>query len=364
MRKQFWIQAKDEIIKYTVSLLLVFAIGAIIILIQGGDPLESFAAVFQGALVGEGSIAKSIRWITPCIISGIAATIAFKSGVNNLGIDGQIYVGAFTAAMVGYAIALPTGLHIPLTILAAGLAGLLFALVPALLKLYFKVDEMITTLMFNYVAMLLTEYLALKFVGFDGSKSPEQVATPPILESAKLSLLFPPYQATTGIFIAIGLALIVYLLYRFTLKGYELKQVGENMLFSRQGGIRVKRTYVLIFLLSGLIAGICGAVEIMGPHGKFRPSFATNLGWDGIMIALIAKNNPIGVVIVGALWGLLKNGSFAMERMTDTNRLVITLIQSLFVLFVTVDYKAVWAKIVAWNEKRKMKAAEGASRHA
>ncbi|MBW8347918.1 ABC transporter permease [Bacillus sp. IITD106] len=349
--KQTLANAKTEVYKYLFAFLCVLAIGVIIILIQGGNPIKSFSAIFSGSLIGIDSIARSIRWIIPCIIAGIAATVAFRSGVFNLGIDGQIYIGAFIAAMIGYSIGLPRGLHIPLTIICAGLGGLIFAIIPAVLKLYFRVNEMVTTLMLNYVAILFTEYLAMMFLGFDGSKSPEQVATPPILESAKLKQLFPPYQATTGIFIALGLVIIVHIIYKYTTKGYELKQLGENMIFSRLGGIRVPSMYLAIFLISGFIAGITGAVEIMGPHGKFRAQFATNLGWDGIMIALIARNNPIGVIIVGSIWGILKNGAFAMERMTDTSRLVIVLIQALFVLFITVDFNKLQTNIKKlWNK--------------
>lgn len=351
--KQLWNNIKGEVIKYTAALVAVLFIGAVIIWLQGGNPAAAVRAIFTGSLVGTGSIARTIRWVTPSILAGIAATVAFKSSVNNLGIDGQIYVGAFVAAMVGYAVSLPGYLHGPLTMLAAGLAAMLFAFIPAILKMRFHVNEMITTLMFNYVALLLTEYLALRFVGFDAAHSPEQVATPPILASAKLSLLFPPYQATTGIFIALFAAVAAYLIYAYTVKGYELKQVGENARFAEQGGVKVASTYLLIFLLSGFIAGLTGAVEIMGPHGRFRPQFATNLGWDGIMIALIAKNNPLGVVLVGAIWGIIKNGAFAMERMTDTSRLVITLIQALFVLFVTVNFQSLFDNIrQKWAQRR------------
>lgn len=343
--KRLWSNIKGEVIKYTAALMAVLLIGAVIIWMQGGDPLAALRAIFTGSLVGKASIARTIRWVTPSILAGIAATVAFKSSVNNLGVDGQIYIGAFVAAMVGYAVPLPALLHVPFTMAAAGLAATLFAFIPAVLKMRFHVSEMITTLMFNYVAMLLTQYLALRFVGFDASHSPEQVATPPILESAKLSLLFPPYQATTGIFIAVFVALAAYFVYTYTVKGYELKQVGENARFAEQGGVKVASTYLLIFLLSGFIAGLTGAVEIMGPHGRFRPEFATNLGWDGIMIALIAKNNPLGVIVVGMIWGIIKNGAFAMERMTDTSRLVITLIQALFVLFVTVNWQSLFEDV-------------------
>lgn len=336
-----------EIAKYLIAFALSAGIGSIIILLQGGDAGAAFGAILQGALGGSSAITKSIRWITPCIISGVAATIAFKSGVNNLGTEGQIYIGAFVAAVAGYAIKIPHVPHVLVILLLAAIGGMLYALVPALLRLFLNVNEMVTTLMLNYVATLLTDVLTRQLMHFDGSTSPDQVATPPLLPTGRLTQLFPPYQATTGIFIAVALALSVFFIYKYTIKGYELKQVGGNISFARQGGVKVARTYLATFLLSGMIAGICGAVEIMGPHGRFRSSFANNLGWDGIMIALIAKNDPIAVIVVGTVWGLIKNGTFAMERVTDTSRVVISLIQALFVLFVTIDYKKVKARFTA-----------------
>lgn len=348
-----------EIIKYFAAAVLVVIIGAGIILAQGGDPGAAFSAILQGSLGDMDALMQTIRWMTPCILAGIASVIAFKSGVMNLGIEGQIYLGAFASAVVGYAVALPKGVHIFVAIAAGGIAGLLFALVPAVLKLFFGINEMIVTLMLNYVALLLTEYFTIKLMGGSASIDVDTISTPPVLDTARLKMLLPPNQATTGIFIALAVTAAVYLIYRFTIKGYELKQVGENIRFARFGGVNVIRTFLSIFLLSGFVAGMCGAVEILGPHGRFRAQFATNLGWDGIMIALIAKNNPFGVVAVSIVWSVLKCGSFAMERSTDTSRLVVTLIQALFVLFVAVDYSKLFAKFDAWSLKRQTRKAEG-----
>jgi len=330
---------KEAIIKYAIALGVAIFIGTLVIIMQGESPMAAFDAMLRGSLVGRAAIARSIRWITPCIISGIAAVIAHKSGIMNLGIEGQIYMGAFFAALMGYMVSLPKVIHLPLVMLAAGIGAVLLALIPAILKLYFDISEMITTLMLNYVAVLLTEYLTMQLMDADGAVSPDYVATPPMEASSRLSTIIPSSQATTGIFIALFIVLAAFLMYKYTIKGYEFKQVGENINFAHYGGIKAASTYFFVFLLSSFIAGICGAVEMMGPHGRFRAQFSTNLGWDGIMIALIANNNPIGMVIVAILWGITKNGSFAMERMTNVNRLVVTLIQALFVLFITMDHK-------------------------
>ena len=139
--------------------------------------------------------------------------------------------------------------------------------------------------------------------------------------------------------------IVLYLTYRYLIVGYEMKQVGDNQRFSLTGGVKVTKLYFAIFLISGLIAGMAGAVEAVGVYGKYIPNSSDNIGWDGIMIALVAKNNPISVLIVAILWGALKSGALTMELVTNTNRLTVELIQALFVLFVTVDYSKLLSSI-------------------
>ena len=347
--------ARLEILKYFVSALLVMAIGAIIILSQGNSPLEALRAMIIGSVGSPSAIGTTIRWATPSIITGIAAVIAFKSGIWNCGIEGQMYFGAFAAAIAGSALTLPRFLHIPVCLIIGGLAGMAFAFIPAILKLKLNVNELICTLMLNYAANLFTEYLVFKYMGFDASELADAIATPDMHPSARLSVIIPKTSATTAFFIAIGIAVIIYLLYRYTVKGYELKQVGENLRFSKYGGINYKRTFIMIFLLSGFISGVCGGTEMTGTFGKFRPAFATNLGWDGVMIASIAKNNPLAVIIISIIWGMLKAGSFQMERTTSTNRLVVMVLQSVFVLLVAIDYEALFTHFKDKKQIRRLR---------
>lgn len=334
--------ARLTIIKYVMAAIIVLVVGAIIIFSQGNSPTEAFKALIVGSFGSLSAIGSTIRWSTPSIITGIAAVIAFKSGIWNVGIEGQMYFGAFAAAIVGYQFLLPKGFHIIACILIAGISGMLFALIPAILKMLLNVNELICTLMLNYAALLFTEYLTFKYMGFDASELADAIATPEMQTTSRLTTIIPKTGATTAIFIAIGIAVLVHMLYKFTVKGYELKQVGENEKFAKFGGVNYKRTFLMIFLLSGFIAGVSGGIEMMGSFGKFRPSFATNLGWDGVMIASIANNNPIAVIFISFIWGSLKGGSFHMERVTDTNRLVISILQALFVLLVAIDYKALY----------------------
>ena len=337
---------------YLISIVLVLIIASVLILIQGSNPIEAFYEMVNGALGSTSAIASSIRWSTPVIISSMAAVVAQKSGINNLGIEGQIYFGALTSAMVGAYVQGPGYVVIPLAILAGATAGLLYAVVPAILKVYWNIDEMITTLMLNYVAIQVTEYLTMMIMGLSSDTNPDMIATPEIQESARLTRIMPPYQASTGIFIGLGIAVVIFILYKYTRVGYEWKMIGRNRIFAKYGGIRHLKNYFIIFLCSGAIAGVCGAVEILGPHLRFRTNFSSNMGWDGIMVALVAKNNPAAAVVVAIVWGMIKAGSMSMERMTSVNRILVTLVQALFVLFITVDFRTPFQKALKkWNAK-------------
>jgi simple sugar transport system permease protein len=333
------------VLNYLLSLIIVLLIASILITIQGSNPMEAILAIVNGAIGSKAAIASSIRWSIPVIISSMAAIVAHKSGINNLGLDGQIYFGALSAAIAGAFIQLPSFIHIIFCILVGGIFGAIFAIIPALLKSYLKINEMVVTLMFNYIAVLLTEFITLKLMGLGASTNPDLIATPEILESAKLTKIMPPYQASTGIFVGLILFLLVFIFYKFTKSGYEWKMIGFNQKFAKYGGVDDNKTYFKVFLTSAFIAGICGSIEILGPHMRFRANFAQNLGWDGIMVALIGKNNPVATLVFSIVWGMVKAGSLSMERTTSVNRIIVTLVQALFVLFVTVDFSKMFKDI-------------------
>ncbi len=311
--------------------------GTLLIRIQGSNPSEAMYWLIRGAFGSRGAISSSIRWMTPVMLASLAAVVAQKSGIFNLGIEGQLYFGAFVTAVVGAYVPGPRIIMLPVAILAGGLAGMLYALIPALLRVHLKVSEMITTLMFNYVAIQMTEFFTLKLMGLDSNINPDMIATPEILPNVVLTTILPPYQATTGIFIVLAIGIFINFFYKKTYRGFEWKMLGLNSSFAKYGGVDEKKNLLKVFLVSGLIAGICGGLEILGPHLRFRTNFSTNIGWDGIMVSLIANNNPMGSMLVSGLWGSIKAGSLTMERMTDVNRVLVTLVQAIFVLFITVD---------------------------
>lgn len=327
------------IVKYTVALMAVVVLGIVLIRLQGQDEKAAGQAMLYGAFGNLSRIGNTIRWITPCLLTGISAAVAFRAGIWNMGVGGQLYIGAFAATCVALYLPMPKFLGPVVCILAGCLAGMLWALFPALLKRFLRISEMITTLMLNYVATLLTTYFTKIVNGISANNNSKAMATPLIPENARLTNLIPKTNASTGIFIAIALVGIVYLIYRYTLAGYEMRQVGANLRFAEAGGVKINQMYLSIFMISGAIAGLAGAVEILGVYGKFTADFASNMGWDGIMISTIAMNNPLAAGLVGILWGSLKSGSLYMEAITETNRLTMEVIQASFVLFVTINYQ-------------------------
>ena len=346
-------RTRDAFVNYTVSMVLAIFVGFLLIRVQGGNPKEAYYWIIKGAIGTKSGLSSSLRWMTPVIFASLSAVVAQTSGLINLGIEGQLYFGALIAGIIGAFIPGPRIIMLPLVILSGGFAGLLYALLPALLRIFCKINEMITTLMMNYVAIQVTEFITLKIMRMDSNVNPDLIATPEIPKNIALTRILPPYQASSGIFIAIILGVGLYFFYKKTYRGFEWKMLGLNNLFARYGGVNETRSYIKIFLLSGFIAGCCGAFEILGPHLRFRTGFSTNIGWDGIMVSLIANNNIITSLFVSGLWGCIKAGSLTMERMSDVNRVLVTLIQAIFVLFITVDIvKFAGNFIVRWKGKK------------
>lgn len=343
-----------EMIKYIAALLAVVLLGILLIRLQGQDVAAAGKAMVYGAFGNISRIGNTIRWVTPCLLAGISAAIAFRTGIWNMGVGGQLYMGAFAATYMALYFSMPKGIYAVACILVGIMAGMIWALVPALLKRFLNVSEMISTLMLNYVATLLTTYFTKIVNGISANDNSKAMATPLINDNARLTNLIPKTNASTGIFIAIAIVIAMYLIYRYTIVGYEMRQVGANIRFSRAGGVRTNSMYLSIFMVSGAIAGLAGAIEILGVYGKFTADFASNMGWDGIMIATIGMSDPLATGLVGILWGALKSGSLYMEAVTDTNRLTMEVIQASFVLFVTINYRKLFnrSKITAQNPRK------------
>ncbi len=323
-----------RIIKPLLALLFGVLLGCLILWLSGYNVPDFLKYLITGSLGSRSAIAATLRWSTPLILAGLGIAIGFRAGFFNVGVEGQLYVGAFAATWVGFTFSLYAPVHVAAAILAAILAGALWALVPAVLRFKLGANEVVTTLMLNYVAILLTEYLArYHFLALDASA--ESTATYPIAASARLLKLMPPYTVHLGLVIAVALALLLHFFIRRTRIGYELRVVGLSPSFARYGGVKTQLIGTIAFLLGGALGGICGATEILGVQGRFLSRFSPGFGFDGIVVALLAQNSPLGVIFGGLVLGALKAGGLAVERFSDVPRTVVIIVQGVIILLIT-----------------------------
>jgi simple sugar transport system permease protein len=293
----------------------------------------------QGAFGNMNAFGRTLEKATPLIFSGLAVAFGFKAGLFNIGAQGQLLFGAITAAAIGFGIeGLPTLIHIPLALLGGGLAGALYGAIPGALKTYTGAHEVITTIMLNYIAINITDYLA------DGpwkDTSPGNVVarTPAILDSAKIPQLG---GISLGFFIAILVAVVTWWLLWKTTIGFEIRTVGQNPHAAQYAGVRVARTVILTMVLSGLLAGFGGAIETQGVVGRYQPGFNAGLGFDGITIALLGKTHPFGVIPAAILVGIMKAGASQMQFSAGVAKEITDVIQALILFFVAADMIVRW----------------------
>ncbi len=319
----------------TLPVVAALLVGAAIVWALGHDPLAFFGNLWWGAFGTVGNLLTTLRWATPLILSGLTVTVAYRSGLLNIGGDGQIYAGALCGAIVGVSVTAPAWIHLPLAIAAAALGGMLFALVPAVLRVFLNVNEVVTTLMFNYIGFLLTDYLVIAFYFGGNAASAVQIATPRVQATATIARIVARYPLTWAIFVSVALAVIAAIVMKRTVAGYEAESTGANPGFAKYVGVKVRRVALGSFLVSGAIAGIAGGLEALGTYRRFVSQFSTGIGFEGILVALLGRTDPLGMIVGGLFLAAVKNGFFAVELRMDVDRSVALVLQAVILLFVS-----------------------------
>lgn len=345
-RRAFAPERHSDLIRYLLAVVMALLAGCLLFIQQGENPIHATIVMFQGGLATITNIGTSIRWATPCMLAGAAVIIAFRSNFLNMGVEGQVYMGALAAGLAGSKLALPHIPHVLACMLAAGLAGALYALLPALLRLYFNINELVVTIMLNFIAKLFTYYYVYWILmgGVLSATGSTAVKTDSIAETAQLTPLIKGTTASTAFLFAILLLLGIHFVYKHTVVGYEAIQLGQNIEYARAGGVNVVKRFFQIFLCSGFVAGLCGGMEVCGSYHYFLANFSANMGWEAIMVSNAAANNPIALMIISCIWGVMKSGSLQLERVTSLSRYTVNIIQMLFILFVAVDYVGLYRR--------------------
>lgn len=305
-----------------------------------GNPVEIFNQLGVWIKTGENKqllaairpFSDSLVISVPYILAGLGVAVGFQCNLFNIGAEGQLYIGGLATALIGYSVhGLPWYIHAPLALLAGALAAGIWGFIPGILKARFGAHEVINTIMMNYIAFRLTDYL-LNGPMKGGGGIP---VTPEILPSAYMATLFPsPVRLHWGFFVALGMAVVVYWLLWKTTFGMEVRMVGANPRAARYAGISVARTMALTMAISAALCGLAGSIHLMGVDHRMVRAFSPGYGFDAIALALLGNSHPLGVVLASLLFGFLRGGAARMQLLAGTPVEIIRIIQGMVIVFI------------------------------
>ncbi len=309
-------------------------IGFLILLIINTDPVNAYRSLLSGPL---SLLNRWGNWINDALsltLVGLAIVLVFRAQLFSLGAEGQIYFGALAAGYVAlFVTGLPAAIHIPLAMAAGGLAGFLWGLLPGVLRAYLGANELVSTLMLNPMAVAIYA-LILQSLKVPGSGA---VASADFLETAQLPRIVADSPATVAVFYGAAAVLLTWLIIQRTPLGYEIRMIGANVRFARYGGVNTRRTIMLAMALSGVLAGVTGAVLVLGIHRRLRLGISTGLAFDGIVVALLARNKPLAIPAMALLYAYLRTGADVMQSQANISSDIVRVIEAIIILLITAE---------------------------
>jgi simple sugar transport system permease protein len=295
-----------------------------------GSIFNSNSLYSDGGVAVFGPISDTLVNAAPLILGGLAVAVAFRAGLFNIGVQGQLIMGAICAGYVGFTWHLPTGIHLVVALIAGIIGGAIWGGLVGYLKAKTGAHEVITTIMLNYVALYLLGYL----LGVSGFQAPHQTeaTSPRILRTAQLPMLFGDLHA--GIIIAVLAAVACWWLLSRSTLGFTLRAVGANAFAARTAGMKIERGYVTVMVISGALAGLVGCSQVLGTRHVVTQDVDAGFGFDAITVALLGRGSPGGTVLAGLLFGAFRAGGVVMASQTSTPADVVSVIEPVIVLFV------------------------------
>jgi ABC-type uncharacterized transport system permease subunit len=317
-----------KVISSLTGIALAMALAGILLLSEGYNPISTYAALFEFSIFDPFALASTLKNSVPLILTGLSASIAFASGIDNLGQPGQFVMGALAATIGGLYLNLPPILMIPLLAILAMLGGALYSGLASVLKTAFGMSEFIVTLMLNMIADFFTAW-AITYPFMDSTAfSP---MTPQIVNTAWL-MEFGEFNTSS---LVIPIAVVVsWFIFQRTKVGYEWRMMGQNALFARIGGCQPKKNFLKVMLLTGALAGLAGGLLVLGGTHRFVKGLGANYAWDGVMIAVVADSGIVATMLYGFFIGALQTGAIGMELITDVPREFILMLQAIILLVV------------------------------
>ncbi len=329
----------ENYLSYPIGLLIAFLLFSIILLVLGYDPIRSVESIFYGAFGTPNSISEVLIRFIPLLLTSLAFLIAFKARFLNIGVEGQLYIGALVAYLVGAQMGAIYGIiSIPIIMIAGFMGGVLWLAIPLIMRTKLEINEIFPTVVMNFIAMFFIAFLCTGHLKDPNSFNPR---TPFLPESTWLPVIFPDtnFRLHVGFILVIFLALFVYMtLYKTTL-GYKIRAVGQNPKAAKHGGINVTQGLIAAGLLSGGIAGLTGMMEVFGIHHFLITGFSPGFGYQGIAVAALGSFHPIGVIFAAFFFAVLLIGGESMQRGAGVPVDMIFILQAVIVLSVLIVQK-------------------------
>ena len=326
----------EYLLALLISVVLAMAVGALIMLATGHDPLEGYVLMFQGAFATQRALGNTLAKAATLCLTGLATAVAAQAGIFNVGGEGQLYLGAMASAVLGAKLAgMSPWIAVPLCLLAAMAAGGLYAWIPGVLKVKMKVDEVITTILLNTAAIYFCSYLAngpLKTMERGISSGTDSVDPAFMFDK-----LIRRSNLTESLFLTIITTVFIWYLMKKSTTGFQMKLTGQNGRFARYSGIKSDRLALLSMVISGAICGLVGMFEVFGLHKRFIVTVSNEFYFDGMLVAMIARYNPVGIILMSLFFGAMKIGGAAMELNAEIPSTLVVIIQSIIIFFMAAE---------------------------
>lgn len=335
-----------EIVRLLIPVLIAFAVGALVLLLIGENPVDIYTLMATEAFGTARRTAATLSAATPLLFTAVATAICFRTGVFNVGVDGAFVVAGLAAATIGFALPAGLGLWLIATALVASAAvGALWLYVPGYLLARLEIDEVVTTLMLNFIALGLTGFLVNTVLL---SETSGNNTTDSIHQAAELVRLMPPSTLHAGFIIGL-LCVVAYGIWaRLTPAGMEAKLVGLNPRFARSVGISVPATIVTVMVISGVVAGLGGASHALGQVHRFSDGFSAGYGFTGMAVALLARNSAVGIILGAVLFGALASAGTTVQLFSDIPLDIVNVIEGTVMIFAVVELGR-----LTWRRRRR-----------
>lgn len=332
--KKFNILKYFDLFRLFVAIGIALIITSVIIFLVSENPTKALSTLLVGPISSKRYLFNVLEMMVPLMFTGLSISLVFKSGNFSMITDASFYMGAVIASFIAIMIPLPVGIHPMVAIIIAGFIGGLIGSIPALCKVKYKANELVTSLMLNYVFFYAGLYIINKFLV---DRQASNFASLKFLNSAKLSTIVSGTRLHSGFIIAIAVCILLYIFLTRTKWGYEIRIVGSNPEFARYSGINTKKCILYTSFISGFVAAMGGAIEKLGMYRRFQWSQAPTYAWDGVIISILSSNNPIFVPVAAFFLSYVRVGADIMSRQTDVQNEIVSLIQGVIILLVTAE---------------------------